>query len=39
MYGYYIQSGFMGRVGTRWMLFATEAEYLEYLHSREDPEE
>ena len=31
MYGYFTASGFMGRVGTRWMLFATETEYLEYL--------
>lgn len=31
MYGYYVSCGFMGRVGTRWMLFATETEYREYL--------
>lgn len=31
MYGYVVQSGFMGRVDGRWMLFATEAEYIEYL--------
>ena len=31
MYGYLTQYGFMGRVGTRWMLFASEAEYLDYV--------
>lgn len=31
MYGYVVQSGFMGRVDGRWMLFATETEYIEYL--------
>jgi hypothetical protein len=31
MYGYYVSSGYMGQVGTQWMLFATEAEYKEYL--------
>lgn len=36
--GYLVSSGFMGRIGTRWMLFDTEAEYLEYYYS-EDSEE
>ena len=31
MYGYYTQYGFMGRVGNQWMLFASEAEYVDYV--------
>lgn len=31
MYGYYTAYGFMGRVGTRWMLFTSETEYLDYV--------
>lgn len=31
MYGYYTAYGFMGRVGSRWMLFASEAEYIDYV--------
>lgn len=30
-YGYLTPSGFMGMVDGRWMLFATESEYYEYL--------
>lgn len=31
MCGYYISSGYKGLVKDRWMLFATEAEYHEYM--------
>lgn len=31
MYGYYVSYGYLGLVGSRWMLFATEAEYKEFL--------
>lgn len=31
MKGYPIPSGYMGYVNGRWMLFATEDEYVEYL--------
>ena len=31
MCGYYTPSGYFGLVSGRWMLFATEAEYAEYL--------
>lgn len=31
MRGYYIPSGYKGLVNGRWMLFATEAEYHEYM--------
>lgn len=31
MYGYYVQAGFMGLVDSRWMLFATESDYIDYL--------
>ena len=31
-YGYYTQTGYMGRLPTgRWVLFATQADYLDYL--------
>lgn len=30
-YGYYTQSGYRGLVNGEWMLFATEAEYREYV--------
>lgn len=30
-YGYLTSYGFMGLVNGRWMLFATEAEYYDYL--------
>ena len=29
--GYYTQQGYVGLVGKRYMLFATEAEYHEYI--------
>ena len=31
MQGYYIHTGYMGLVSGRWMLFATEADYYEYV--------
>ena len=31
VYGYYTSSGYLGLEGSRWILFATEAEYREYL--------
>lgn len=38
-YGYYISSGYYGRVGNRWMLFATEEEYVEYIQGITDEKE
>lgn len=31
MKGYYVASGYMGYVGDKYMLFATEEEYREYM--------
>lgn len=31
MKGYYVASGYMGYVGDKYMLFATEEEYKEYM--------
>ena len=31
MYGYYTASGYMGYIRGKWMLFATESEYFEYM--------
>ena len=31
MQGYYISSGYCGLVSGNWMLFATEAEYYDYV--------
>lgn len=31
MDGYFTSYGYMGRVGSSWMLFATESEYYDYL--------
>lgn len=31
LYGYFVPNGYMGLVNSRWMLFATEAEYVEYM--------
>lgn len=31
MQGYYISYGYKGYVNGRWMLFATEDEYIEYI--------
>ena len=36
MYGYSIPSGYKGLVNGRWMLFATENEYYEYLKETDD---
>lgn len=36
MYGYSIPSGYKGLVNGRWMLFATESEYYEYLKETDD---
>lgn len=36
MYGYSIPSGYKGFVNGRWMLFATESEYYEYLKETDD---
>lgn len=33
--GYYVRSGYMGLVDDEWMLFATDAEYYDYLESEE----
>lgn len=30
-YGYWVAYGYRGLVGDRWMIFASEDEYLEYL--------
>lgn len=35
MYGYYISYGYKGLVSGEWMLFATEAEYHEYMEDSE----
>ena len=31
MYGYFVSYGYMGLVNGVWMLFATEAEYQDYM--------
>lgn len=36
MRGYFTAAGFYGKVGDRYMLFACEAEYYEYMDSLED---
>jgi len=35
MYGYTVSCGYRGWVDGRWMLFATEAEYHEYVRELE----
>lgn len=35
MYGYYISYGYKGLVDSRWMLFATQDEYYEYMEEIE----
>lgn len=32
MYGYFTSYGYRGLVQNEWMLFATEAEYVEYVN-------
>ena len=35
-YGYYIPSGYKGKLKDgRWMLFATEQEYIEYMNEED----
>lgn len=34
--GYDIKSGYMGWVGDRWILFATEKDYYEYMEETND---
>lgn len=34
MNGFYTKYGYFGLVGNRWILFATENEYFEYLERR-----
>lgn len=38
MKGYYVQSGYMGYIPreSKWVLFATESDYVEYLNETED---
>lgn len=36
MKGYYKGTGYMGLVGTRYMLFISEEEYIEYMTERDD---
>lgn len=36
MRGYLTKQGYMGLVGTKWMLFATECEYAEYVEERDE---
>ena len=36
MKGYYNSIGYMGRVDGRWVLFASEEDYREYLEAQED---
>lgn len=36
MRGYLTKQGYMGLVGTKWMLFATEEEYREYMEDRNE---
>lgn len=35
MKGYYTGTGYMGLVGTRYMLFISEEEYIEYMNERD----
>ena len=36
MYGYLTSSGYKGLVCGRWMLFATDTEYYEYMRAHEE---
>lgn len=31
MKGYFVTEGYMGYIGTRYMLFASESEYIDYM--------
>lgn len=33
MKGYHVESGYMGYVGNKYMLFASEEDYLDYISS------
>ena len=35
-HGYFTQQGFMGYIGTRAMLFASESDYLEFFEEQEN---
>ena len=34
--GYFVKSGYMGLVGKRYILFATESDYFEYMEELSD---
>lgn len=36
-YGYFTQHGYMGKVGERMVLFASERDYLDYIDSSDAP--
>ena len=36
MKGYYNNEGYMGKVDGRWVLFASEQDYLEYVEAQEE---
>lgn len=36
MYGYTVSCGYRGMVNGKWMLFATDAEYHEYMREMEE---
>lgn len=36
--GYWTSSGYLGLVHSRWMLFVSESEYIEYVTEEEDDE-
>ncbi len=36
MYGYFVEEGYKGLVGGKWMLFPTETEYYEYMSENID---
>ena len=36
MSGYFVESGYMGLVYGRYMLFASESDYYEYMEAQED---
>ena len=39
MYGYYISTGYKGLVNNRWITFATEEDYKEYINPAQDADE
>ncbi len=36
MKGYYTQSGYMGFIGNRYILFSSESDFLEYIRESEE---